>query len=301
MTETLHVLFTMDCTPAPGTDRIPGPPSWERSRAAVRAVTDALAPHAIPPTLFVTPQAFRRNAPALEHARAAGAEVALLCHTQFLGYSSYFGNYTLDLQEEILGVAREAWEREAGHPPGTIRTGFFSANDVSWHAFLLAGFAQGSCSLPALVSVEQCADWNRAFPLAHHTDPLDRRIRGSLEFFEVPVTSDFTARPAGPEEDLSPACLRIEDPAVEERFPRLLQAAVDRAAEPETEIASLTFTTSAAVPWGRPEDPHLDRLHRLLQALRAFADEHHLTLAPVTVAQAHQAADQLWLDQPPEP
>lgn len=300
--EALYVVFTMDCNPVRQHESIAGPQSWERSRTAIESFVQALADEGFLSTLFVTPAVITRNRKAVDRALELDAEAALLCHPQLHGYSAYMGDYPLDRQLEVLKVARAQWTKALGTEPETIRPGFFSGNDYSYQAFLTAGFRQGSCSLPGCIDIEQSAVWTKAFPLPHHTDPLDRYQPGSLDFFEVPVTSDLNRDGIGGLDSYTPAHLRLEDPEIEGRFERLVVSHIDRSREGETEVPTLAFITSNTIAWGRKGDPHVDRMKGLLEQLRGIAEDKRRKLIPATVARLHAEADRRWIEKhgPPD-
>jgi len=281
----------MDCLPAGGVGDVRGPEDWDGAERAVRAFVGALAGQGMVGTLFVAPEALGRLRAALEEAAGAGCELGLLCHPQLAGYASYLGSYSFERQREILHQAREAWQDALGRAAETVRSGFFSANDHTFHAMVMEGFRQGSCSLPGRTDDEQCSIWRGSYPFPHHTDPLDRTAQGTMEFFEVPVTSDFEAASYLSYGSYTPPHLRIEEPDLHEYAQELVSRHLARMEGDGVPLKVVNFVTSNRVGWGLPEDPHVERLANLAAMLRELADRMGLRVRGAGVEGIHAAWD----------
>ncbi len=288
----LHAIFTMDCLPAGGRAEVQGAERWDHAAASVMAFAECLSQEGFGATLFVAPEALARLGKQLRELQSAGCELGMVCHPQLSHYQAYLGAYNFDRQREIVQLGRALWENALGEAPTTFRPGFFSANDYTYHVLCMEGFEQGSCSLPGRVDNEQCSVWPRSYPFAHHTDPLDRTAQGTMEFFEVPVTSDFEAAPHVSFETYTPPHLRIEEPDVHEYARDLVMRQARRMLEDNVTVPTVTFVTSNVVGWHRGDDPHVDRLHNLCQMLREVAEELELELTSSSVAAVHAACDE---------
>ena len=173
----------------------------------------------------------------------------------------------------------------------TFRPGFFSANDYTFHVLCMEGFRQGSCSLPGRMDNEQCSMWFGSYPFVRHTDPLDRTVQGTMEFLEIPVTSDFSAASYMSHGTYTPPHLRIEEPDVHTYARDLIGRHLDKMDEDGVPVRLVSFVTSNLVGWGKDDDPHTERLRNLCSTLRDIADERGLSLAWVPLAELHEVAD----------
>jgi len=272
-TDILNVVLTMDVLPAVSGGDVRGPQRWDHAERAVRAFAE-------------TAQG--------EGLAAEGCELGLLCHPQLSGYQACLGSYSFDRQREIVSLDRKSWEDTLGEEPATFRSGFFSANDYTFHVLCMEGFRQGSCSLPGRMDNEQCSLWFPSYPFPHHTDPLDRSAPGSMEFFEVPVTSDFEAATHISYETYTPPHLRVEEPDVHSYARDLIERQLARMLEDRVDLKAVTLVTSNVAAWGAEDDPHVERLQNLCAMLREVAGEHGMELRPLTIAALHEEADAIF-------
>ncbi len=289
----LHVIFTMDCVPPEGPDAVAGPDSWEDARESVSSFSERLQDLGMRGTFFLEPSVFPRMEQQADALLEAGMETAILCHPQLHEYQSCLGSYSFDRQREIVHLVSRIWENARSTRSRTFRPGFFSTNDYTYQVLCMEGYAQGSCSLPGRIDMDQCCEWKRAFPFPHHTDPLDRKLAGTMEFFEVPVNSDFQARPKPGAEMYTPPHLRIESPCINEHAEELIRHTLERMDEEGTPLRSLTFVTHNAVNWGAPEDPHCARLSNLVQLVQESCEDWGLDLTPSTLKDFHEYADDI--------
>ncbi|MHC4481289.1 MAG: polysaccharide deacetylase family protein [Planctomycetota bacterium] len=289
---TVHVVFTMDCLPAGGTQDVRCPERWDLAAASAEAFAQATVDQGYGATFFVAPEALRRLASEMARIQSAGCELAVLCHPQLSNYQSYLGFYSFDRQREIVRIAKDAWEDALAQGAETFRAGFFSANDYTFHALCMEGFHQGSCSLPGRMDNEQCSMWYGSYPFAHHTDPLDRTQRGSMEFFEVPVTSDSEAAAYMSCGTYTPPHLRIEEPDLHGYARDLVVQQLRRMDRGEAALRTLSFVTSNLIGWGQEDDPHTERLRNLCTMLREVADEQDVTLCWNPLSRLHAVCDE---------
>lgn len=290
--DTLHVVFTMDCLPAGGSGEVRGPLRWDQAGRYCVAFAEAIVGEGFGATLFFAPEGLLRLRSAVDEVRAAGCEIGLLCHPQLSNYQAYLGAYNFDRQREIVGLGRKLWEDVLGEAPLTFRPGFFSANDYTYHVLCMEGFRQGSCSLPGRMDGEQCSMWFGCYPFPHHTDPLDRTVQGTMEFFEVPVTSDFDAAAYVNYETYTPPHLRIEEADVQAYAYDVIMRQLDRMDEDEVASRTVNFVTSNLVEWGKTSDPHVERLRNLCDLLREIAGERQMDLCWKPLAALHEVFDQ---------
>jgi hypothetical protein len=290
----LHVVFTMDCVPPGGPEAVPGPQSWDDAERSMCSFAEGLAKLGMTGTFFLTPSILKKLNEWVDSLETEGMEPAVLCHPQLHEYQSYLGSYSFDRQREIVHLVTQIWEQKRQEEPETFRAGFFSANDYTYQVLCLEGYRQGSCSVPGRIDMEQCCQWNGAFPFAHHTDPLDRKLAGTMEFYEVPVSSDYESRGDPGSEIYTPPHLRIESPCINEHAGELIRKTLGRMSEEDMSAPALLFVTHNAVGWGAPEDPHLERLRNLVNLLRETTDSLDLELTPASVASAHEYADSVW-------
>jgi hypothetical protein len=281
----------MDCLPPGEYIGVRGPDAWADAARAPAAFVEALAGEGFGGTLFVAPEALHGLKAALEGLRGAQCELALLCHPQMAGYPACLGAYGYERQVQIVSQAAKLWADATGEAPVSFRPGFFSANDFTFQVLCMRGFRQGSCSLPGRMDNEQCSMWFNSYPFPHHTDPLDRTGKGTTEFFEVPVTSDFEAASYVSYETFTPPHLRIEEPGVHEYARELVTRHLDGMGEDGLEVPVLHLVTSNLVGWGRPEDPHVEKLSNLCAMLREVAEQRNVKLAWGSLKSIHEQTD----------
>jgi hypothetical protein len=289
---TIHVVFTMDCLPAGGKRGVRGPERWDHAAASVSAFAQAASDEGFGATFFVAPEAAGRLRRDIADLLAGGCELGVLCHPQLSNYQTYLGSYSYDRQREIVRLARDVWQDALGEQAETFRPGFFSANDYTFHALCMEGFRQGSCSLPGRMDGEQGSVWFGSYPFAHHTDPLDRTQQGTMEFFEVPVTTDFETATYLTCDTYTPPHLRIEEPDVHDYARDLVHRQLDRMAQDRVKFRTISFVTSNLVGWGMEDDPHVERLRNLCAMLREVAGERNMTLCWKPLSELHRMCDE---------
>ncbi len=289
--DALYVVLTMDCLPAGEKGEIAGPGRWEGAARAPIAFAQAVRDLGLTAGFFVAPEALPRLRSTVRQLADEGCELGLLCHPQLSGYHAYLGSYSFDRQREIVALCRDAWSEHMGRRPETFRAGFFSANDYTYHVLCLEGFRQGNCSLPGRMDNDQCSMWFRSHPFPHHTDPLDRGQAGTMEFLEVPVTSDFEAASQVGYDTFTPPHLRIEEPDVHSYVRALVCRHLDGMDEEGALLRAVHLVTSNVAAWGAEEDPHAERLGNLCAILREVAQERGLGLKGASLASLHSTAD----------
>ena len=291
---TLHVIMSMDCVPPRAAPGIAGPGGWEAARRAIERFGSILKEEGLLGTFFVAPEALKRLGSTVTDLLSEDMEAGLLCHPQISNYKTYLGAYDYELHREIVHLGQEIWSDKMGEPARSFRAGFFSANDYTYQILCMEGFRQSSLSLPGRVDEEQYSMWDNTFPFPHHTDPLDRRNAGSMEVYEVPVTSDFEAEDTGSDETFTPPHLRLESPGVSDYAEDLIEKHLDHMEAESAGVRAITFVTRNSVAWGREDDPHVERLQTLMKRVRRLAESKGLEVVPQTLATLHEEADRVW-------
>jgi len=273
---------------------IRGPLDWEDAERSIRAFADVLADEGLRGTFFVAPEALGRLCDVAQELAQAGMELGMLCHPQLSNYQSFLGCYGYDREREVIQLQKQIWQERLGTAPVNFRGGFFSASDYTFQILCLEGFHQGSCSLPGRIDAEQCSIWQGACPSPHHTDPLDRKAAGTMDFYEVPVTSQHDAPEYAPAETFTPPHLRIEAPDINEYARGLMERTLGWMDAERVPVKAVTFVTQNSAGWGGPEDPLTERLHNLASLLRSVAQRAGMRIEPADLAGLHQAADLKW-------
>lgn len=190
-----YVIFTMDCeriaseAPEGG-----GPKSWEIGEKAILRFTEILLSKGFKAVLFIQPEAAKRYADLLLNLKDKGFELGLHIHPgsfRNLTFKKYLGSYPREEQRNILDLAVSDWTEALGYKPKTFRAGMFSANDYTYKILYELGFRQSSTSKPERSVPEIYASWAGASSHAHHVDPNNRLISGTLELYEVPLSVNF--------------------------------------------------------------------------------------------------------------
>ena len=294
---TLHVVMSMDCVPPRAAPGIAGPQGWEAARRSMASFASVLKEEGLLGTFFVAPEALKRLRDTLTDLESEDMELGLLCHPQISNYKTYLGAYDYELHREIIHLGQEIWSDKMGEAARSFRAGFFSANDYTYQIICMEGFRQSSVSLPGRMDAEQYSMWNKTFPFPHHTDPLDRRNEGSMEVYEVPVTSDFEAEDTGSDETFTPPHLRLESPGISDYAEDLIKKHLDHMEAESRDVRTITFVTRNSVGWGRDDDPHVERLQTLMKRVRRLAESKGLEVVPQTLASLHEEADRVWKEK----
>ena len=292
--EQFHALFTMNCLPPNGPRMIRGPLDYDDARRNMMSFAEVMASERLRGTFFIAPEGLKHMADTARELAAAGMELGVLSHPQLSSYQSYLGCYGYEREREIIHMHKQLWEDRLGEPAVNFRAGFFSASDYTFQILCVEGFRQTSCSLPGRVDPEQCSLWQKAFPFPHHTDPLDRRLKGTMELYEAPVTSQFGAREHVRAETFTPPHLRIEEPQINDYAEGLIEGCLRQMGEERVAVRSVTFVTENWIGWGGAEDPLTERLRNLAGLLRMLADRLDMTLVASDLAALHAAEDVHW-------
>jgi hypothetical protein len=273
---------------------IRGPQDWEEARRNMLSFAEELTHLGLRGTFFLCPEALRHLGKDARDLQDAGMELGVLSHPQLSSYQSYLGSYGYDRQREIIHMHKEVWQDRLGAPARAFRAGFFSASDYTFQILCLEGFSETSCSLPGRIDPEQCSMWLKAWPFPHHTDPLDRKLKGTMELYEVPVTSDSEAKEHVAAETFTPPHLRIEEPGINDYAADLLRRQLARMDEEDVPVKVVNLVTQNCAGWGAPEDPLTERLQNLKGLLENISRERETVLEAASLARLHELADEAW-------
>ncbi len=244
MADQVGVCFTMDCERVASESPSPagGPVTWDLSERAIRGYAERLLAAGYPPTLFATPECAAHHANLFHDLETSGAEVGMHLHAQSLAdhrYDRCLGEYPLDTQREILGLAVSIWADAMGRAPRAFRGGNASASDGTFALVSELGFTHSSTSYPGRDLPHYGAVWTGAKTGAHWTNATDRLRAGDLPLLEFPLSSDPShVRPNG-----LPYELRIESGGFAECQESILESILARMAQEREPFPMLVILT----------------------------------------------------------
>lgn len=279
----LAVLFTMDCLPPARKRGInPHPRTWEISARNIDGFCSRLIGAGHRPTLFCALSVLANHTPLLEEYASAGAEVALLADPSELrrNLRHQLGHYGGEDQREIARVSVHRFSQLLGSRPRSVRTMEFSASDETFAALREAGFLQGSVSEPGRRVRQYQAMWEGAVPDPHLVHPGDRLRAGSLEFLEVPITTDPAQSTGGVPPELS---LDIGD--FEEWHRPLAEAQLERMERDGVGFRALCWLARSGSPYGDAAAACTRALQSAIEFVESLRSRFQVT--SLTVAQAH--------------
>ncbi|MBO0702919.1 MAG: hypothetical protein J2P38_08300 [Candidatus Dormibacteraeota bacterium] len=279
----LAVLFTMDCLPPARKRRVnPHPRTWAASSRNIDAFSATLLGAGHRPTLFCTLSVVANHTPALEEYATAGAEIGLLVDPSELrpGLRHPLGHYGRDDQREIVRVSVHRFSQLMGSRPRSVRTLEFSASDETFAVLRQEGFLQGSVSEPGRRVRQHRAVWDGAVPDPHLADPDNRLRAGSLEFLEIPITTDAAQSTGG-----VPPELNLDLGEFEKWHHPLADAQLERMERDHVEFRDLCWLARSGAPYGEGGAPCTRALHGAIEFVEALRDRFQVT--SLTVTQAH--------------
>jgi len=287
----LYVTFTMDCEAVARESPEGGPRTWALGERAMRGFAETLNNEDLRGAYFAVPRTAKRLGNVLLDVEKSGIELGLHCHPQNAGYRDYLAGYELDRQKEILELARTEWADAMGRSPVTFRPGNFSANDDTFIALVELGFRQGSCSLPGRKHWGVKADWEGGYAFAHHADPLDRLVEGTLEFYEVPVTAKFEESAIDGNLYYTPDHLRIERAGIREFAEGVIQEHVSQMRKERVAVKTIVVMTHNTQEYSKPDAEASVTLKQMIDVIRSVSEKEELTLTPATIEEIHAHAD----------
>jgi len=203
------------------------------------------------------------------------------------------GSYRIDQQKGIIGLGVEAFKDRLSRDPESFRSGEFSASRDTLIALCELMFRQCSLSLPERYAVSRYSNWRGAYPFAHHVDPLDMKLPGTLELYETPVTSDFDKTTLNGQSDFTPIFLSPEQPDIQDHVDGLLANHLARMERDAVHMRTLTCTATTCADYRAPDTDTCKALSQIIDAVRRAADASGMSLAPATLAEIHDEADRL--------
>ncbi len=166
-------------------------------------------------SLFVYPDAARQMPELYVQMVKAGVEIAL--HLDVRHFSRlkshrvrWLGGMSREDQREALRIAKEELESVIQQPVIGYRACCASANNDTFPLCEELGFLWCSTSVPGWVRPGSYACWSGAWRYAHHPSATNRLICGSLNLYEVPLTTAL--RPDLNRSSGLPCDLSIETP-----------------------------------------------------------------------------------------
>lgn len=279
----LAVLFTLDCLPPDRKRRAnPRPRTWALSARNIDGFCTALLAGGHRPTLFCPVSVVANHTPLLEDYAKAGAEIALLLDPTELASNLRhpFGHYRSDDQRQIVRVAVHRFADLLGSRPRSVRTLEFSASDETFAVLREAGFLQGSVSDPGRRVRQYHAMWEGAVPDPHLADAGDRLRAGSLEFLEVPVTTDPAQAQGG-----VPPELNLDVGRFEEWHRPLAEAQLERMEKDGVTFRALCWLAHNGLPYGESAAPCTRALAEAMEFVDGLRERFEVT--SMTVSQAH--------------
>jgi len=290
----LFVSFTMDC---PGVDRgagYPGPASWPFAKKSMAGFVQALGAAQMKATLFLASDTCKRAGDWVRELPDSRIELGLLSGPRLEGYRGHLASYRLEHQKEIISLGVSTFQDVFEREPETFRPGEFSANNDTVIVVCELGFRQGSFSLPERDIASACSTWKGAYPFSHHMDPLDVLQPGTLELYDVPVTSDFDKTTLNGQEEFTPLFLGTEQKDIESNAAFLVSKHLDRMTREDIHVKTITCVSTNAANYADKESRASRMLAHVIETIKRLADERHLMLVPATLADIHAEADRLY-------
>jgi hypothetical protein len=228
------------------------------------------------------------HTPLLEEWARAGAEIGLLLDPSELrgGLRHHLGHYSADDQREIVRVSVHRFSELMGSRPRSVRTMEFSASDETFGVLRQGGFLQGSVSEPGLHVRHIHAMWEGAVPDPHLADPGDRLRTGSLEFLEVPITTDAMQTMGG-----VPPELNLDAGEFEKWHRPLAEGQLERMERDHVAFRALCWLARSGMPYGDPKAACSRALRDAIEFVETLRDRFEVT--SLTVSQTHIAFREL--------
>lgn len=281
----LHVLFTMDCQAPARKRRLNARPrTWETSARSIDGFCNGLLAAGHRPTLFCTVGVARDQTPLLEEFKSTGIEIGLLLDPRELDpkLRHYLGHYDRDDQRQIVRVAVHRFAQIFGTRPRSVRAVEHSASDETFAILHEAGFTQGSISNPGRRVRKYQAVWDGAEPDPHLAAENDRLRAGTLEFLEVPVTTDATQSTGGVAPELD-----LDFGEFDQWHRPLAEAQLERMESQRVPFRALCWIGRNGAPYGEPDAPCARTLTRAIDYVTTLGGR--FQVGSMTMAELHGA------------
>lgn len=289
-TSKLYVTFTMDCERIEAFSPPGGPKTWDLSERAIRGFAQLLFNHRLVATFFIVPETAQRHRDLFLELQQRGFELGMHLHPQSFAdqsHDEYLGAYSYEDQLDLLSQAAEAWAEALGRRPTTFRPGNFSASDGTFRALHEAGFRQGSVSAPERVMPGYRAVWAGADPYAHHAHPQFRLIPGDLDFYEVPVSEDWSRRIWDGKSAME---LRVEAAGIQDHRQTIDTRLTDML-EKDIPVKTIVCITHNVFDYTDATNAQRITLDAIAAYVWEAAERSGLQVCPTTLQQLHQSVD----------
>jgi len=290
----VFVNFSMNCLPARRDDGYASPPSWDAARGAVEGFCQLVADAGMGATLFVASDVCKRQREALRGLDNAGVEMGLLSDPRLEGFRGYLTSYKIDQQKEVISMGCSRFGDAFGREPETFRPAEFSANTDTFIAVCELGFHQGSFSLPERHVTACGSNWRGAYPFAHHVDPLDVLQPGTLELYDVPVTSDLDKTTLNGQEEFTPLFLGTEQADIETHAAFLVAQHLARMKRDDVHVKTISCLSTNCGDYAGADGRGAKMLALVIDTIRREADKHGMVIVPATFEQIHSEADRMY-------
>lgn len=290
----LLVSFTMNCAAVDRGAGYPGPSTWSAANKAAEGFADAVVSAGMKATMFVASDVCKRAVDALRACDKSGVEIGLLTDPRLEGFKGSLASYGIEHQKELISMGASTFTDALGREPKTFRPGEFSANNDTYIVLCELGFRQGSFSLPERHVVPECSNWRGAYPFAHHVDPLEVLQPGTLELYNVPVTSDFDKTTLNGQQDFTPLFLGSEQRDIDSAAAFLVSKHLKRMKSDNVHVKTLTCMSTNSANYADQTSHAAKMLAHIIDTIRRLADEQELALVPATLADIHEEADRLY-------
>ncbi len=281
MTRPLYVTFTMDCERIAAESPPGGPKTWKLSERAIRGYCGLLLESSMAATLFLTPECGQQHKGMLKGLESRGIELGMHIHPQSFGdhrYSRYLGQYSRQMQRDILRQGMDILTEILGERPTSFRPGNFSASDETFPVLSELGFRQGSVSDPGRDVPDYAAVWMDTCPYPHWADAEDRLSAGDLPFLEVPLTTDPDQRhPNG-----FPYELRIESGPFRDWHLPIIRRALERMDSDNVGFRNLCIFTHNCFEYDNASIDQTKTLRGIVQYIDTLRNEYDVIPATLT-------------------
>ena len=291
MARELFVLVTMDCERVRSESYYgDGTESWQMSQRAIEGMAGILRDEGMKGTFLPTPATAAKQAALFRQLQSEGFELGLQLHCDSFREGQYrqpLGTYGYREQKEILSLAKADWEDALGSALLTYRSGYLSANDLTFPILAELGIKQTSCSKAGRYVPSRGGLWLGAVPYAHRASATNRLEPGDLDLVEVPVSSH-------PGERFSlKASFDPTDPRPDHNHPfpvyaQLVDAALWEVELIDPEVKTFVILTHNTIDYADRDDSRAQKLVRMLRYLKG-KEEEGWTIVPATLADVREA------------
>ncbi len=294
----IHVVITMDCEPITTMTHgsSTGPSTWDLGERAVRGYGAIGKAFGFPITYFIHPEtASEQAALFVELEQGHGACLGLHMHPWKYSmsthngrkYLEHYGGLTEEQQRELITEASATWVNAIGRHPTYFRPGTFSANDAVFKVLNELGFRGGSCSLPGRMMPEMRAAWVGAIPDPHRGHESFRLAEGSLDFVNMPLSTDFSRALKGKlgatfHPDLRPDIDWMKEYQL--TYYDIATSIVEQLLQRKPTVPCINLVSHNHFDYSNPLDPAAARLRQAMEAIQTACDAQNIQAVGATMA-----------------